>query len=80
MKVEAYGGTEQNTTTGLYDLAYRNFDPALGRFHQADPLADKYSSLSPYNFAYNDPVSYNHPAGLEVGSQGGCSCACLIPT
>jgi RHS repeat-associated protein len=73
------GGTEQNSTTGLYDLAYRNFDPVLGRFHQVDPWADKYSSLSPYNFANNNPVTYNDPAGLEAGSQGGCNWCMFSP-
>jgi len=71
------GGTEQNTTTGLYDLAYRNFDPALGRFHQVDPLADDYSSLSPYNYANNNPVYFNDPAGLE--GQGGCGWCMFDP-
>jgi RHS repeat-associated protein len=73
------GGTEQNATTGLYDLAYRNFDPALGRFHQVDPLADNYSSLSPYNYGNNDPVSNNDPLGLEVGGQGGCNWCMFSP-
>lgn len=64
------GGTEQNTTTGLYDLAYRNFDPALGRFHQVDPLADSYSSLTPYNYANANPALLNDPSGLgPPGSQ-----------
>ena len=57
-------GTELNSTTGMYDLFYRNYDPALGRFHQVDPMADSYGSLTPYNFANNDPVYFNDPIGL----------------
>jgi RHS repeat-associated protein len=56
--------TELNSASGLYDLAYRNYDPALGRFHQVDPFADNYSSHTPYNFANNDPVSTNDALGL----------------
>ncbi len=57
-------GTELNGTTGLYDLAFRNYDPVLGRFVQVDPLADLYEGLTPYNYANNDPVYYNDPSGL----------------
>jgi RHS repeat-associated protein len=72
------GGTEQNATTGLYDLAYRNFDPALGRFHQVDPMASKYSALTPYSYANGNPASFNDPSGLESYSpQGGCN-ACVF--
>ena len=71
------GGTEQNAITGLYDLTYRNFDPVLGRFHQVDPLADRYSSQSPYNYGNNNPAYFNDPTGLE--GQGGCSWCTFDP-
>jgi RHS repeat-associated protein len=60
------GGTELNSTTGLYDLDFRNYDPVLGRLSQVDPLAAKYSSLTPYNFALNDPAYWNDPTGADV--------------
>jgi len=60
------GGTELNVTTGVYDLYYRNYDPVLGRMNQIDPVASKYSSLSPYNFALNDPALFNDPMGDDV--------------
>jgi RHS repeat-associated protein len=59
----ANGGTELNTTSALYDLQYRNYDAALGRFHQVDPLADMYGSHSVYHYSYNNPVSYNDRNG-----------------
>ena len=61
----ANGATELNTTSSLYDLAYRNYDPILGRFGQVDPLADKYGSHTPYNYAFNDPVFFNDPSGAS---------------
>lgn len=61
----ANGGTELNTTSNLYDLEYRNYDPVLGRMNQVDPMASKYASLTPYNFSFNDPVTFNDPNGAD---------------
>jgi RHS repeat-associated protein len=62
----ANGGTELNSTSNLYDLDYRNYDPVLGRMYGVDPLAEKYSSHTPYNFVLNDPVSFNDPSGADL--------------
>lgn len=59
------GGTELNQTSQLYDLDYRNYDPVLGRMNGVDPMATKYASVSPYNFAFNDPVTLNDPSGAD---------------
>ncbi len=59
------GGTELNTNSQLYDLEYRNYDPILGRMNGVDPMASKYSSLSPYNFSFNSPVMFNDPSGAD---------------
>jgi RHS repeat-associated protein len=67
------GGTELNSTTALYDLHYRNYDPVLGRMNQVDPLASKYAATTPYNFAFNDPANYNDPLGDDPGSSAHCS-------
>jgi RHS repeat-associated protein len=61
----ANGGTELNTTSNLYDLAYRNYDPVLGRMNGVDPMAITYGSVSPYNYSFNDPVSLNDPSGAD---------------
>ncbi len=57
------GGTELNTTTGVYDLEYRNYDPVLARMTQVDPMASKYASLTPYNYSFNSPTNFNDPLG-----------------
>lgn len=36
----ANGGTELNQTSQLYDLEFRNYDPALGRMFQVDPVGN----------------------------------------
>jgi RHS repeat-associated protein len=59
------GGTEYNATSSLYDLDYRNYDPVLGRMNGVDPVAGKYSSLTPYNFAFNNPAGHNDPSGAD---------------
>ena len=61
----ANGGTELNATSQLYDLEFSNYDPILGRMHQVDPMAHKYSSLTPYNYSFNSPVVMNDRSGAD---------------
>lgn len=42
----------------LYDNCARFYDPILGRFYSMDPLAPKYSQLTPYSMAAANPASY----------------------
>ncbi len=56
-------GSELNEKTKNYEMFYRDYDAALGRMTAIDPMAIKYASLSPYNYAFNDPVALNDPMG-----------------
>ncbi|WP_185114004.1 DUF6443 domain-containing protein, partial [Fulvivirga imtechensis] len=56
-------GSELNEQTKNYETFFRQYDPALGRMTGIDPMAVKYSGVSPYNYAFNDPVGLNDPSG-----------------
>jgi RHS repeat-associated protein len=41
-----------------YDFGARCYDPRLGRFLSIDPLVVEFPSLTPYNFAGNNPIAF----------------------
>jgi len=69
------GGSKLNEATGNYETMFRDYacpsgakrrrDPALGRMTGVDMMAEKYASVSPYNFSFNDPVGMNDPSGAD---------------
>ncbi|NUY82747.1 RHS repeat-associated core domain-containing protein, partial [Flavobacterium sp. MAH-1] len=61
-----YNGKEWQDELGLnfYDYGARNYDPAIGRWMNIDPLADERDWLTPYNYVQNNPVVRIDPLGL----------------
>ena len=53
-----YNGKEFDTKKGLnwYDYGARHYDAALGRFHTNDRFAEKYPSLSTYQYGADNPI------------------------
>jgi len=64
-----YSGKELQDELGLgvYDFGARNYDPALGRWMNIDPLASMYFGYSPYTYAMNNPVYFIDIDGMQLG-------------
>ncbi len=66
------GGSELQNDLGnlpdFYQTPNRNYDAVLGRFVSVDEKAEMTESISPFQFAGNNPISNNDPTGLFFGS------------
>src|SRR5690606_25148467 len=60
-----YSGKEWNDELGLdlYDFHARNYDPAIVRWLNVDPLAEQ--TMEPYLYVGNNPIMFTDPTGMN---------------
>ncbi len=63
-----YNGKEfqDELRLNMYDYGARNYDPAIGRWMNIDPLAEKFIAASSYAYVANNPVIYKDPDGMDI--------------
>ena len=58
-------GQEKQRETGWSSYRWRNYDAAMGRFFNIDPLSEKYNTWSHYSFSGNRVIDARELEGLE---------------
>ena len=58
-------GKEKDAETGYHYFGARYYNSDLSLWLSVDPMADKYPSLSPYNYCEFNPLKYIDPDGQE---------------
>ncbi len=78
-KFMTFNGKEYEGSLGLnvVEMDFRQYDPAIGRFSGIDRLTELVPGMTPYRFAFNNPVKFGDPTGLfeqvngeSVGADG----------
>ena len=53
---QGYIGKEKDVESSLRDHGVRKYDYATGRFTSIEPLFEKYTGWSPYQYTGNNPI------------------------
>jgi RHS repeat-associated core domain len=43
---------------GWYDYGTRFYDPEIGRFHSIDKMSETTPNITPYRYAFNNPLRF----------------------
>jgi len=72
-----YTGQRHESSLGFYDYVARQYDPALGRFLQADTIVPDPAnpqSLNRYSYTLGNPLRYRDPSGHAYCPAGSIHC------
>ena len=64
---------EKDYESGFHYYGSRYYSSELSIWNSTDPMADKYPSLTPYNYCANNPVKLIDPNGEEIWINGEAS-------
>ena len=67
---ELFTGKELDEGTGLSYFGARYYDPGIGRFLSVDRFAEKYSFMTPYQYAANNPLLFIDINGDSINVSG----------
>lgn len=73
---DQFGRTDFDKETGLHFNYFRDYDPAIGRYIQSDPIGLR-GGINTYVYAY-DPLTQIDPRGL-MGRASGAAVAKAVP-
>ncbi|WP_282088321.1 DUF6443 domain-containing protein [Aquimarina algiphila] len=61
-----YNGIEHEEGLGLdlYEMSFRQYDPAIGRFMGIDVYSESFADTTPYHYSNNSPIMFSDPTGL----------------
>lgn len=57
---------QEELNLDVYDYGARNYDPAISRWWQIDPMSEVARRWTPYQYCYNNPIRYIDPDGMLV--------------
>ena len=62
----SFNAKEKDYESGFHYYGSRYYSSELNIWNSTDPMADKYPSLTPYNYCANNPVKLIDPNGEEI--------------
>ena len=66
LKAQLFTQNASSNSLNLLEFAFRQFDPALGRFWNINVLSELELNFSPYHYAFDNPISHEVKLGLSV--------------